>query len=154
MFTGPLGPVEVCFYWPEAVFENSYWPEASGLPFSVEPCTRPAGAISVLISVIEFQLKLDDWEDSADRQILEMGGVKTQHAERWYTNTQALVLSIKSWKWDRCSLEMVGVRARLVERWYTDTSDDCQFLKMGGVRAKLVKSWNTELVQTANPWKW
>ena len=29
MFTGPVGPVEVFFYWPEAVFGNFYWPGAS-----------------------------------------------------------------------------------------------------------------------------
>ena len=28
MFTGPVGPVEVFFYWPEAIFENFYWPGA------------------------------------------------------------------------------------------------------------------------------
>ena len=30
MFTGPVGPVEVFFYWPEAVFGNFYWPGAIG----------------------------------------------------------------------------------------------------------------------------
>ena len=31
MFTGPVGPVEVIFYWPEAVFGDFYWPGAIGL---------------------------------------------------------------------------------------------------------------------------
>ena len=31
MFTGPVGPVEVIFYWPEAVFGIFYWPGAIGL---------------------------------------------------------------------------------------------------------------------------
>ena len=30
MFTGPVGPVEVFFYWPEAVLGNFYWPGAIG----------------------------------------------------------------------------------------------------------------------------
>ena len=30
MFTCPVGPVEVLFYWSEAVFGNFYWPGASG----------------------------------------------------------------------------------------------------------------------------
>ena len=30
MVTGPVGPVEVFFYWPEAVFGNFYWPGAIG----------------------------------------------------------------------------------------------------------------------------
>ena len=30
MFTGPVGPVEVFFYWPEAIFGNFYWPGAIG----------------------------------------------------------------------------------------------------------------------------
>ena len=32
MFTSLVGPVEVFFYWPEAVFGNSYWPRAIGSP--------------------------------------------------------------------------------------------------------------------------
>ena len=31
-FTGPVGPVEVIFYWPVAVFGNFYWPRAIGSP--------------------------------------------------------------------------------------------------------------------------
>ena len=30
MFTGPVGPVEVFFYWPKAVLGNFYWPGAIG----------------------------------------------------------------------------------------------------------------------------
>ena len=37
MFTGPVGPVEVFFYWPEAVFGNFYWPGAIGSPLASSP---------------------------------------------------------------------------------------------------------------------
>ena len=37
MFTGPVGPVEVCFYWPEAVLGNFYWPGAIGSPLASSP---------------------------------------------------------------------------------------------------------------------
>ena len=37
MFTGPVGPVEVIFYWPEAVFGNFYWPGAIGLLLASSP---------------------------------------------------------------------------------------------------------------------
>ena len=37
MFTGPVGPVEVFFYWPEAVLGNIYWPGAIGSPLSSSP---------------------------------------------------------------------------------------------------------------------
>ena len=37
MFTGPVGPVEVFFYWPETVFRNFYWPGAIGLPLARSP---------------------------------------------------------------------------------------------------------------------
>ena len=37
MFSGPVGPVEVFFYWPEAVFGNFYWPGAIGLPLASSP---------------------------------------------------------------------------------------------------------------------
>ena len=37
MFTGPVGPVEVFFYWPEAVFGNFYWPGAIGSPLVSSP---------------------------------------------------------------------------------------------------------------------
>ena len=37
MFTGPVGPVEVFFYWPEAVLENFYWPGAIGSLLASSP---------------------------------------------------------------------------------------------------------------------
>ena len=37
MFTGPVGPVEVYFYWPEAVLGNFYWPGAIGSPLALSP---------------------------------------------------------------------------------------------------------------------
>ena len=37
MFTVPVGPVEVFFYWPEAVLGNFYWPRAIGLPLASSP---------------------------------------------------------------------------------------------------------------------
>ena len=40
MFTGPVGPVEVFFYWPEAVFWNFYWPGAIGSPLASSPGIR------------------------------------------------------------------------------------------------------------------
>ena len=40
MFTGPVGPVEVFFYWPEAVFGNFYWPGAIGTPLASSPDPR------------------------------------------------------------------------------------------------------------------
>ena len=43
MFTGPVGPVEVFFYWPETVLWNFYWPGAIGSPLASSPvrvCTN------------------------------------------------------------------------------------------------------------------
>ena len=37
MFTGPVGPVEVFFYWPKAVLGNFYWPGAIGSPLASSP---------------------------------------------------------------------------------------------------------------------
>ena len=37
MFTSLVGPVEVFFYWPEAVFGNFYWPGAIGSPLASSP---------------------------------------------------------------------------------------------------------------------
>ena len=37
MFTGPVGPVEVPFYWPAVVFGNFYWPGAIGSPLASSP---------------------------------------------------------------------------------------------------------------------
>ena len=40
MFTGPVGPVEVFFYWPEAVFGNIYWPGAIGPLLASSPVSN------------------------------------------------------------------------------------------------------------------
>ena len=40
MFTGPVGPVEVFFYWPEAILGNFYWPGAIGSPLASSPAQR------------------------------------------------------------------------------------------------------------------
>ena len=37
MLTGPVGPVEVFFYWPETDFGNFYWPGAIGSPLASSP---------------------------------------------------------------------------------------------------------------------
>ena len=37
MFTGPVGPVEVLFYWPKAIFGNFYWPGAIGPLLALSP---------------------------------------------------------------------------------------------------------------------
>ena len=37
MFTGPVGPVEVFFYWPVVVLGNFYWPGAIGSPLASSP---------------------------------------------------------------------------------------------------------------------
>ena len=37
MFTSFEGPVEVFFYWPEAVFGDFYWPGAIGSPLASSP---------------------------------------------------------------------------------------------------------------------
>ena len=54
MFTGPVGPVEVFFYWPEAVFQNFYCPGAIGTPLASSPgfdyLVRPG---TLLITVIK-----------------------------------------------------------------------------------------------------
>ena len=41
MFTGPVGPVEVFFYWPETVLGNFYWPGAIGSPLASSPAIFP-----------------------------------------------------------------------------------------------------------------
>ena len=48
MFTGPVGPVEVFFYLPEAVFGNFYWPGAIGSPLASSPVENTAGMIVML----------------------------------------------------------------------------------------------------------
>ena len=37
---------------------------------------------SIVMTVGLFQLKLEDWRDNPDKQLLDMGGVVTEHAER------------------------------------------------------------------------
>ena len=37
MFTGPVGPVEVFCYWPEAILGIFYWPGVSGSLFALSP---------------------------------------------------------------------------------------------------------------------
>ena len=37
MFAGPVGPVEVFFYWPEAIFRNIYWPGAISFLIASSP---------------------------------------------------------------------------------------------------------------------
>ena len=37
MFTGPVGPVEVFFYWPKAVFGKFNWPGDIGSPLASSP---------------------------------------------------------------------------------------------------------------------
>ena len=44
MFTGPVGPVEVFVYWPEAVLGNFYWPGAIGSPLASSPGAVEAGS--------------------------------------------------------------------------------------------------------------
>ena len=41
MFSGPVGPVEDFFYWPEAIFGNFYWPGAIGSPLASSPARVP-----------------------------------------------------------------------------------------------------------------
>ena len=52
MFTGPVGPVEVFFYWPEAVLRNFYWPGAIGSPLA----SSPAWEISTKLKKVEEEL--------------------------------------------------------------------------------------------------
>ena len=40
MFTGPVGPVEVFFYWPETDLGNFYWPGAIGSPLASSPVRK------------------------------------------------------------------------------------------------------------------
>ena len=71
MFTGPAGPVEVCFYWPKAIFEEFYWPGTSGLPLVSRPGVvffSQLYSVSVLIVVFLYitAKREDDTSDSAD----------------------------------------------------------------------------------------
>ena len=47
MFTGPVGPVEVFFYWPEAVSGNFYWPGAIGSPLASSPAQKTIWRITL-----------------------------------------------------------------------------------------------------------
>ena len=49
MFTGPVGPVEVFFYWPETVFGNFYWPGAIGSPLASSPALSMTGLIDTFL---------------------------------------------------------------------------------------------------------
>ena len=40
MFTGPVGPVKVFFYWLEALFGNFYWPGAIGQLLTSSPVQK------------------------------------------------------------------------------------------------------------------
>ena len=51
MFTGPVGPVEVFFYWPEAIFGNFYWPGAIG------PLLASSPVISNILAYKYFSYK-------------------------------------------------------------------------------------------------
>ena len=55
MFTGPVGPVEVFFYWPEAVLGNFYWPGAIGSPLASSP------APAELHYIYEFSFWIDTY---------------------------------------------------------------------------------------------
>ena len=60
MFTGPVGPVEVFFYWPETVFGNFYWPGAIGLPLASSPGVFGATGTTGL-SYSQFTLEYVVW---------------------------------------------------------------------------------------------
>ena len=55
MFTGPVGPVEVFFYWPEAVFWNFYWPGAIGSPLASSPAGCPKLAVGKFLGIQIFK---------------------------------------------------------------------------------------------------
>ena len=50
MFTGPVGHVEVFFYWPEVVLGNFYWPGAIGSPLA----SSPGGDIHIAVQSISY----------------------------------------------------------------------------------------------------
>ena len=52
MFTGPVGPVEVFFYWPEDVFGNFFWPGAIGLPLASSPVT----ILNIFLEIFQIML--------------------------------------------------------------------------------------------------
>ena len=53
MFTGPVGPVEVFFYWPEAVLGNFYWPGAIGSPLASSP---DSCCLHILLSPLKHKM--------------------------------------------------------------------------------------------------
>ena len=53
MFTGPVGPVEVFFYWPEAVLGNFYWPGAIGSPLASSPANRSIIVYNQFIALLQ-----------------------------------------------------------------------------------------------------
>ena len=55
MFTGPVGPVEVFFYWPEAVFDNFYWPGAIGSPLASSP------VLAKVVDALIWWISRQDW---------------------------------------------------------------------------------------------
>ena len=56
MFTGPVGPVEVFFYWPEVVFGNFYWPGAIGSPLALSPDLIVAVNLSISLFSQAFKV--------------------------------------------------------------------------------------------------
>ena len=59
MFAGPVGPVEVFFYWLEAIFRDFYWRGAIGLLSASSPdvdvhmlCTRMGIVVECQILVL------------------------------------------------------------------------------------------------------
>ena len=53
MFTGLVGPVEVFFYWPKAVFRNFYWPGAIG-PLLASSPERTDYLVDILQAKADF----------------------------------------------------------------------------------------------------
>ena len=56
MFTGPVRPVEVFVYWPEAVLGNFYWPGAIGSPLASSPVYKKT--LSKVISLWEIWISI------------------------------------------------------------------------------------------------
>ena len=65
MFTGPVGPVEVFFYWPKAIFGNFYWPGAIGSPLapsselSVKFFSRYCFIFKIFSNSLDLQVHMD-----------------------------------------------------------------------------------------------
>ena len=58
MFTGPVGPVEIFVYWPEAVLGNFYWPGAIGSPLVSSPEYHLTHQL--------FFVEIQQWKDSLE----------------------------------------------------------------------------------------